>query len=638
MFISNFMQVFIQFFTAQVAKFISIEQTVGSEEFFCITDKRLQIPVFRINFSRSIHSHGTVYNLFYHFHDVFAQICFCQDFFTLSVNNFTLLVHNVVIFQNVFTNVKVTTFNFLLRIFDGFGYEAMFDGFIIFHTKFIHNACNIITAKETHQIVFQGQEEFRGTGVTLTSATTTQLVIDTTAFVTFSTNDVQTTKFRYAFAKHNVSTTTCHVGSNGNCTVLTCMRNNFCFLFMVLSVQYVMSNTATFKHCGKFFRLSDGSSTYENRSTRFMTSFDFVNRSFVFSKFSFVDYVRSIGTNHRFIGGNNYNAQVVDFLEFLFLGFSGTGHTSQFVVHTEVVLESDGCQSLAFTFYFYAFLSFDCLVQTFGETTTKHQTTGEFVNDDNLTIFNYVVTVTMHQSFCFQCAHNLMGEVNTMFSIIQVFNAKHLFRFSNTYFSRSNLFSFFVYSIIFTFAHSAYNLCKNSVQVSRFFTRTGDDKRSTRFVNQNTVNFVDDTEVQFTLNHLVNIYYHIVTQIVETKFIVGTISNVCHISSTTFMVIHIVNNQTYTQAQCFVDSAHIFAVTFCQVIIYGYNVNTFTGQCIQINGKGCYQGFTFTSTHFSNFAAMQYDTANHLYVEMTHTGYTTRSLANNCKCFRQQII
>ena len=231
-----------------------------------------------------------------------------------------------------------------------------------------------------------------------------------------------------------------------------------------------------------------------------------------------------------------------------------------------------------------------------------------------------------------------MREVNTVFSIVQVFNAQHLFRFSNTHFSRSNLFSFFIYSIIFTFAHSANNLCKNSVQVSRFFTRAGDDKRSTCFVDQNTVNFVDDTEVQFALNHLVNIYYHIVTQIVEAKFIIGTVGNICHVSSATFMGIHIVNNQANGQAQSFIDSAHIFAVAFCQVIVYGYNVYTFTGQCVQVNGQGCYQSFTFTSTHFGNFTTMQHDTANHLHIKMTHTGYTTRSLANNCKCFRQQII
>ena len=365
-----------------------------------------------------------------------------------------------------------------------------------------------------------------------------------------------------------------------------------------------------------------------------MTSFDFINRSFVFSKFSFVDYVRSIGTNHRFIGRNNYNAQTVDFLEFLFFGFRSTGHTSKFAIHTEVVLESDGCQSLAFTFYFYAFLSFDCLVQTFGETTTKHQTTSEFVNDDNLTIFNNVVTVTVHQSFSFQCAHDLVGEVNTMFSIVQIADAKHFFCFSNTNFSRSNLFSFFVYGIIFAFVHGAYNLRKNSVQVSRFFARTGDDERSTRFVNQDTVNFVDNAIVQFTLYHLVNINYHIVTQVVEPKFIVGTVGYVCHISSATFMGIHIVNNQTNGQAQEFIDATHVFAVTFCQVIIYGYNVNTFTGQCIQIYGQSCYQGFTFASTHFGNFTAMEYNTANHLHIKMAHTGYTTRSLANNCKCFR----
>ena len=111
---------------------------------------------------------------------------------TLRVNNLTLLVHNIVILQDMLTNAEVTCFNLLLRIFDGLGNQAVFNRLIILHAQLIHDASNIITAEQAHQVILQAQEEFGRTGVTLTGATTAQLVINTTAFMTLGTDDMQT--------------------------------------------------------------------------------------------------------------------------------------------------------------------------------------------------------------------------------------------------------------------------------------------------------------------------------------------------------------------------------------------------------------------------------------------------------------
>ena len=93
---------------------------------------------------------------------------------------------------------------------------------------------------------------------------------------------------------------------------------------------------------------------------------------FIFSQTRFIDYVRSIHTNHGLIGRNNYNGQVVNLHKLLLLGLSSTGHTGQLFVHTEVVLEGDGSQCLALALYLHAFFSLDSLMQTFGEATAKH--------------------------------------------------------------------------------------------------------------------------------------------------------------------------------------------------------------------------------------------------------------------------
>ena len=50
-----------------------------------------------------------------------------------------------------------------------------------------------VTGEDAHQRIFQRQVEARGTWVTLTTGTTTQLVVDTAGLVTLGTNNAQTT-------------------------------------------------------------------------------------------------------------------------------------------------------------------------------------------------------------------------------------------------------------------------------------------------------------------------------------------------------------------------------------------------------------------------------------------------------------
>ena len=46
--------------------------------------------------------------------DIFSR----QDFVTLMVNHFTLVIGNVIVFQNLFTHIEVAAFDFTLRAFD----------------------------------------------------------------------------------------------------------------------------------------------------------------------------------------------------------------------------------------------------------------------------------------------------------------------------------------------------------------------------------------------------------------------------------------------------------------------------------------------------------------------------------------
>jgi|GEM_PF-4219534 len=61
-------------------------------------------------------------------------------------------------------------------------------------------------------------------------------------------------------------------------------------------------------------------------------------------------------------------------------------------------------------------------------------------------------------------------------------------------------------------------------------------------------------------------------------------------------------------------------------------------QCIEVGGQCGHEGFTFTGTHLGNFAAVQGESTDHLYVEVTHTHDAAGSFSHNCKGFREYLI
>ena len=64
----------------------------------------------------------------------------------------------------------------------------------------------------------------------------------------------------------------------------------------------------------------------------------------------------------------------------------------------------------------------------------------------------------------------------------------------------------------------------------------------------------------------------------------------------------------------------------------------FAGQGVEIDGKGSDQGFTFTGTHFGDFAVVQHHTADKLYVEVAHTEYAAGRFATDGEGFDQDVV
>ena len=76
--------------------------------------------------------------------DVFSR----QDFVALMVNHFTLVVGNVIVFQNLFTHIEVAAFDFTLRAFDLTGQQAVFDGNAAFGCQTVKDGGSTVESKE----------------------------------------------------------------------------------------------------------------------------------------------------------------------------------------------------------------------------------------------------------------------------------------------------------------------------------------------------------------------------------------------------------------------------------------------------------------------------------------------------------
>ena len=100
----------------------------------------------------------------------------------------------------------------------------------------LKHAHQTLGTEETHQIIFQGNEELGLSGISLSSRTTAKLVINTSGLMPLRTHNMKTARCSCFLIQLNIGTTAGHVGRNGYRTVHTGFRNNRRFLLMKLCI------------------------------------------------------------------------------------------------------------------------------------------------------------------------------------------------------------------------------------------------------------------------------------------------------------------------------------------------------------------------------------------------------------------
>ena len=108
----------------------------------------------------------------------------------------------------------------------------MLDLLVLCNTEAAEYRHQLLGTEQTHQIIFQRNIETGFTRISLSTGTSTQLIINTTGFMTLGTNDFQTTGSFCLIIQFDIGTTACHVSCDRYCTMYTGLRYDFSLKFM----------------------------------------------------------------------------------------------------------------------------------------------------------------------------------------------------------------------------------------------------------------------------------------------------------------------------------------------------------------------------------------------------------------------
>ena len=107
------------------------------------------------------------------------------------VDRLALLVHHVVVFEQVFAGLEVLRFDGLLRVFDAARNQLGLDGNAFGHAQAVHQGLDALAAEHAQQVVFEREEEARGARIALAAGAAAKLVVDAPGLVALGAEDVQ---------------------------------------------------------------------------------------------------------------------------------------------------------------------------------------------------------------------------------------------------------------------------------------------------------------------------------------------------------------------------------------------------------------------------------------------------------------
>ena len=125
---------------------------------------------------------------------------FRQPVQPLRVDDFTLAVDDVIIFNHALADIEVVPFDAHLSLLDGFADHAVLDGFVFWEAGCLHQALDIVVGEAAHQVIVEAEIKTGLAGVALAPGAPAQLVIDAAGFVALGAEHEEAASIKHDLA------------------------------------------------------------------------------------------------------------------------------------------------------------------------------------------------------------------------------------------------------------------------------------------------------------------------------------------------------------------------------------------------------------------------------------------------------
>ena len=140
------------------------------------------------------------------------------------------------------------------------------------------------------------------------------------------------------------------------------------------------------------------------------------------------------------------------------------------------------------------------------------------------------------------------------------------------------------------------------------------------------------------LDHVFLVNDHVVAQIIEAVFVVGTVGDIGGVGGSLLCLALSVNDQTGLESKIAVHASHLLTVAARQIVVDRNDVHALARQRIQIRGQRRNQRFTLTRFHLGDASLVEQNTADDLHAEGTLAQHTPVGLAHSGKGIGQNIV
>ena len=198
-------------------------------------------------------------------------------------------------------------------------------------------------------------------------------------------------------AEHDVGASTGHVGGDRDGALAAGLGDDRGLALVLLGVEDLVRDALAAQLVGEVLALLDRDGADEHRLPLGIPLGDVVDDGVELRLLGAVDEVGLVLADHRAVGRDRHDAELVDRVELGGLGLGGAGHARERVVHAEVVLQGDRGERLVLVLDLDALLRLDRLVHPLVVAAAGEHAAGVLVDDEDLAVHVDVVLVPLEQ-------------------------------------------------------------------------------------------------------------------------------------------------------------------------------------------------------------------------------------------------